>query len=240
MKTSIALVIAAVFIVSNTVNAQTSYPAISFEEDPLTHNMHICSDGKFYYTVNGGKANMGQIGKFSLDGVQISSYDIELDMRSIMYNKKDKSLYVTTYEKSIYKITDLEGGIYKEVYSNLIDNGQCIPALSPKGKKLYIMDSGTLEVIDFKTGETIDTFYGMKTGDEILSGSTAVAVSKKNIYTWDADDKKVYIYDMDGEFVRSIQLSDGSYGFSLSWANEMLFVSTDGDYDTGAWYGYEL
>ncbi|MCD4736662.1 MAG: hypothetical protein K8R53_11505 [Bacteroidales bacterium] len=219
---------------------QTIDPVISFKEDPLTHNMHICSDGKYYFTVNGGKPEKGQICKFDLDGKQLSTYPVELDMRTIMYHKKDKSLYVSTYGQSIYRIVDLEAGTYQEAHSELFDNEQGTPALSPNGKMLYAMDNGTLKVYDFKTGKLLDTFYGIKTGSDFSSGGAAVAVSKKNIYTWDAEEQIFYIYTIKGDYVKKVKLSKGDYGFSLSYAKGKVFVSEDGDYSTGTWYGYKI
>ncbi len=43
-------------------------PKISFNDHPETHNMHICSDGNYYYTVNGGKEYNGQISKYDFSG----------------------------------------------------------------------------------------------------------------------------------------------------------------------------
>ncbi|MDO9256173.1 MAG: hypothetical protein Q7U54_11715 [Bacteroidales bacterium] len=47
-------------------------------------------------------------------------------------------------------------------------------------------------------------------------------------------------YDLKGRFQKSVKLSHGDYGFSLSFANGLLWVSEDGDYEEGMWYGYEV
>ncbi|HPS27188.1 MAG TPA: hypothetical protein PK269_06210, partial [Bacteroidales bacterium] len=68
----------------------------------------------------------------------------------------------------------------------------------------------------------------------------SVAVDGKYIYTWNADYKLIFVYDMKGQKVKSVEVEKGSYGFSLSYANGLIFVADDGDYATGTWYGYNL
>ena len=50
----------------------------------------------------------------------------------------------------------------------------------------------------------------------------------------------IFAYDSKGNKVKTFEISDGSYGFSLSCANGLVFVSDDGNYETGTWYGYDL
>src|SRR5690349_12473535 len=54
-------------------------PVISFDEFPVNHNMHITSDGNYYYTINGGNSSIGQINKFSFNGILIKTYPISID-----------------------------------------------------------------------------------------------------------------------------------------------------------------
>jgi len=222
------------------VSAQTLSPAIVFKENPLTHNMHITSDGQFLYTCNGGKSELGQICKYNSDGSIIASYKIDLDMRSIMYNPSDKKLYVNTYSQKLYKINDLMMGNYSEVYDFSDRNEQSVPALSANGKLIYFMEYGELYIYKMKTGKLKSTLSGFKTTDDAVNGGTAVAVEKTHIYTWNAGEQIIYIYDLKGKFQKSVILTHGNYGFSLSFANDTLWVSTDGNYDEGTWYGYEV
>lgn len=222
------------------VISQTLQPVIFFDEDPITHNMHICSDGEFYYTINGGNPSDGQISKYSVSGSLIGQYPIELDMRSIFYNKKDKHFYVNCYDGVIYKVIDLENGVFKTAYENLYSNDQACLALSTNGKLLYEFDDGTLKVYNFKNGELVNTIKGLKHGTGFAEGSTALAVSKKNVYTWDGFNQEVYVYNKNGQFIKTAKIDKGNYGFSLSYANGLLFVSEDGNYSTGTWYGYDI
>lgn len=221
------------------VSAQLD-PDITFPEDPKTHNMSVCSDGEFYYTVNGGNAVTGQIGKFSENGNLIGHYPIELDMRSIMYNKKDECFYVNNYDEKLYKIEDITSGTFEVVFDDVNFYDQSSLALHPKGKKLYEFKNGILKIYNFKNGKITDTFYDLKHGDDLKDGSTAVAVSTKRIYTWDGYTQTVFVYNKKGEYIKSLSLSKGTYGFSLSYANGFLFVSEDGNYSIGKWFGYDL
>lgn len=221
-------------------DAQTLIPKIIFKENPQTHNMHLTSDGRFLYTCNGGKSELGQVSKFKPDGTKIGSYKIELDMRSIMYNPSDKKLYVNTYSQKLYRIHNLAEGNFTEVADFSDRNEQCSAALSANGKLIYFMEFGELYVYTLKNGKLKTTLTGLKTADEANLGGTAVAVDKKNIFTWNAGEQTVYIYDLKGKFQNSVKLSNGNYGFSLSFANGLLWVSEDGDYGEGAWYGYEV
>jgi DNA-binding beta-propeller fold protein YncE len=241
MKTK-SHIIAVCFIVllAGIINAQTLSPKIVFKENPQTHNMHLTSDGQFLYTCNGGKAELGQINKYNLDGTRIGNYKIELDMRSIMYNPSDKKLYVNTYGQKLYKINDLLAGDFTEAADFPDRNEQCTTALSVNGKLIYFMEFGELYIYTLKTGKLKTTLSGFNTSDEASIGGTAVAVDKKKIFSWNAGEQTVYIYDLKGRFQKSVKLSHGDYGFSLSFANELLWVSEDGDYDEGTWYGYEV
>lgn len=220
--------------------AQTLKPKIQFEDEPRTHNVHVASDGQNLYTVNGGKAYMGQISKFTLDGNYVTSYDVNLDMRSIMYNAKEKTFYVCTYERSIYKITDIEKGNYELVLSELYENEQANLAMSPSGKLLYYFSDGTLKIYKFPSGKLAKTINGLDKGSEVSTGNAAVAVDDKHIYTWNAGFKMIFVYDLKGKKIKSVTVSKGDYGFSLSCANGLIFVSTDGNYDIGTWYGYDV
>jgi len=236
MKRIIA--ICCIMLFAGALGAQTLTPRVVFKDNPQTHNMHIASDGQYLYTCNGGKSENGQISKFTLEGSKIGSYKFDLDMRSIMYNASDKKLYVNTYEQKLYRVNDLMMGSYKEVYDFSDRTEQATPAISTNGKLIYFMEYGVLYVYNMKNGKLKTSISGFTTTDEASSGGSAVAVDKKNIYSWDANVQTVYIYDLKGKYQKSLKLNQGDYGFSLSIANDLLWVSTDGNYDEGTWYGY--
>lgn len=240
-KTLLFLGAIIVLLAFNTqVKAQILIPKITFEETPLTHNVHIASDGEYYYTCNGGRSNKGQIQKFSFNGRLLDTYEMLLDMRSIMYNQKEKCFYVCTYERDIYKITSLERGRYEKVKSEMYENEQANLAMSADGKYIYYYTDGTLKIYKFPSGKLSKTIKDMDGGKEFTTGSGAIACDGKYFYTFNGDYKMIYAYDMKGKKVKSFEIEQGTYGFSLSYANGLVFVSDDGNYETGKWYGYDL
>ena len=173
-------------------------------------------------------------------------------MRSIMYNSKDKNLYIATYDMKIHKIVDLENGVTEQCFKgkeNIYKNPRSSAALDPNGKILYVMDKGTLTMYNFKDGSIKKTLSGLSFGEDDKDdpglgkyGSASVAVSKKYIYTWDAhsNQKKIYAYDKNGNLVKVFQISSGNWGWSLSYANGHVFVSVNQPNSVGLWNGYKL
>ncbi len=230
-----------VFCISiNNISSQEIQPELSFIEFPKTHNAHITSDGKYLYTCNAGNSIKGKISKFDTKGNLIKNYGIQIDMRSIMYCKKDKYLYVSGYDQNIYKITDLENGIYQKINTDLIIDPQAAIALDTKGKSLYHFKDGILEIYTFPEGDLISQYEGLPCGDGFLTGNSVIAVSKKHFFTWNSDKQAIYAFNNRGEQVKTIKITKGSYGISLSYANGLLFVSDDGDYQDGTWYAYDV
>ena len=262
MKTSTLCFVFAV-IISLGLNAQDLKPAFIIKKDVTgvgsTHNAHITydSDKKFYYSCIGGVGAKdgvpnGKINKFSPDGEFVKSYSFKnFDMRSIMYNRKDKHLYIATKDMKIYKILDLENGTTQLVLEAKYKNPQSAIALDPDGKTFYAMDNGTLTIHKFKNGLVTKTLSGLSCGADNKEnedvpigrfGSTAVAVDKDYIYTWDSHSgaRKVYAYDKNGQFVKVFKITTGNYGFSLSYANGYIFVAIDGAGGPGVWNAYKL
>jgi len=211
-----------------------------FDDKIPMHNFDIVFDGKHYFTINGGNASVGAINKYTKDGTLVESYDIDLDMRSIMYHVKKRTFYVATYGRDIYKISDMKTGDYEKIYENLYDYAQSSPTLDPKGKYMYIMDRGLLKKYNFKTGKVVATFENIKCGSDNYGGAGAVTVTKKNILTWNSSTKTVYVYDLKGKYEYSMDIHKGNCGFSLTYTNNMLFVSIDGEGGFGTWFGYTL
>lgn len=254
MKTYI-LAFLVLFITSLALTAQVFKPVFTLKDEPgPTHNSHITSDGKFYYTCTGGTDKdgipHGKINKYNLSGDLVKSYPFKkFDMRSIMYNKKDNHFYIATYDMKIYKIINLESGTTELRFEKIYKNGQCAIALDPDGKTFYIMDGGTLSMIRSKDGSLIKSLSGLSFGADDKDspgsgryGSTAVAVDNNYIYTWDAhsSSKKIFVYDKKGSFVKIYLISNGNWGYTLSYANGLIFVALDGKGQIGLWYGYHL
>lgn len=240
MKKKLLLSLLSALIFSGYCFAQNVTQAFRFNEFPLTHNMHITWDGKYYYTCNGGKALKGQISKYDNNGRLVENYNIELDMRSIMYSPAEKALFVYCYDKSICKLIDLSSGTYQVIAQDFGSDVQATPALGPKGKTLYYFSDGILKTYSFPDLSIKQTLVGFECGDGVSAGNAAVAVSKKHIFTWDSEHKTIYMYNMKGQKVKTFSIPEGDYGFSLSFANKLIFTATDGNYSEGTWHGYAV
>ena len=225
---------------TGTNHTQGIPPIFSFDENPVNHNMHIASDGEFYFTINGGGVSSGQVNKFDLNGVLLQTYPIQIDGRGLSYNKSDGYLYVSTFGGDIVRITDLAAATFTMVFPGAMQNGQASFAISEDGMAFYDFFQGTLRVHDFTTGSVINTLTGFAYGSGNFGGEAAVAVDSSHFYTWDATSKTVYMYDQFGTLIQPMVLDSGDNGQSLSFVNNMLFVSRDGNYGVGTWYGYDL
>jgi len=217
---------------------QAIAPSLIFDEFPINHNMHITSDGNFYYTINGGSYTTGRIQKFDLAGNLIESDTILIDGRGLSYNYSDSSLYASLFQGDIVKITDLKFGLFTTVFTAAMHDAQASFAIAPDGSVFYDFVNGTLYIHDFTTGNVIDTLFNLGYGTGNYGGNAAVAVDSNYIYTWDATIRTVYVYDLLGNQVQTMVLDSGDNGHSISIANQLLFVSRDGNYATGTWYGY--
>ncbi len=215
-------------------------PVISFNENPVNHNMHITSDGDFYYTINGGSSGSGQIQQFDAAGNLVGTYPVTIDGRGIAFNAADGKLWISTFGGNIVRIDNLSAGVFTTVFSSVMQNGQASFAISADGTRFYDFSQGTLYVRDMMTGAALDTLTGLSCGSGNYGGEAAVAVDANYIYTWNAASLTVYRYDTLGALVQTFTLSNGDNGHSLSCANGLLFVSKDGNYSTGTWYGYDL
>lgn len=218
----------------NLISPQLS---LEFKDKIVMHNMHIVSDGSYYYTINGGTASKGAVNKYTMNGRLVAEYNMYLDMRSIMYNPQDGGLYVSTNDKKICKLTNLSSGSYETKFDQLFDNGQACLALSADGNYLYYLSNGVLKKFDFNNGQLLNSYNGLQSG---TNSSFVVAADEEYLYTFDSDNKKVYVYDLSANYIGSLSIPNGSYRFSLSVTNGMLFTSYDGNSATGTWYGYKV
>jgi len=147
---------------------------------------------------------------------------------------------VGTYGKDVYKITNLSSGAYEKVFSDVVEYSQSSPTVDPSGRYLYVFNAGILKKYSFSSGTLIQTYENLKHGAGAYGGDGAVAVSETNIFTCDIDKKTIYVYDLNGNYEKSLSFSNGDCGFSLSFQNGHLWLSKDGNGEVGTWYGYKF
>lgn len=149
-------------------------------------------------------------------------------------------IYASGYGGDIIKVTDLSSGSFEIVFAGIMQNSQASFAISDDGTKFFDFYEGTLKVRDFSTGNILYEVTGLSYGEGNYGGYAAVAVDPDYIYTWDATIKTVYVYDHAGQFIQNLLLDFGDNGHSLAFFDGYLFVSVDGDYNIGTWYGYNI
>jgi hypothetical protein len=212
---------------------------VQFTED-ANHTMHITSDGSYFYTVNGGTASIGRINRFTLDGTLDTAFSLLIDGRGLSFNQSDNCLYASIYERHIVRI-NMTTWQFDTVFTNIMTNIQASFALSPDGTTMYDFYNGTCNVYDFPSGTLDTTFSGMSCGTSYTTGVACIAADAEYLYTWNALLQTVYVYNAaDGSYVRTMTLSNGNYGYSLSVFNGLLFAAVDANYGTGTWYGYRI
>jgi len=137
-------------------------------------------------------------------------------------------------------VINLKKGEVNLVAGNLFPNRECTPSFTLNGINIYCVANTKMIRYDFYVPKNKSYFSGIRSGMDADAGAYACAVGKKFIYTWDAHSRLVYVYNFEGKYLHSVQLSKGSYGTSLSFANGYLFVAGEGEAGELIWYAYEL
>jgi DNA-binding beta-propeller fold protein YncE len=223
----------------------TPVQKMEFTDHVYYHNMGITWDGEYYYTVNGGKAANSVINEYDDAGDLVESYNIGTDGRAILYSPSEEQLYVKSYSMSLDEV-DLDAEETSTDLEDIFSAEQSSVAMSPDGEKLYELYEGTVKVFSTDDGEEERTFAlsSYNTTGE-LGYANAIAASGKFLFVWAPDsDKEILVYGVDGKYITKFELPHSGYGFSLSWANDMLWIAEDADGDSdgadGTWYGYAL
>jgi hypothetical protein len=217
---------------------------MEFTDHTYYHNMGITWDGEYYYTISGGNTEYSNLNKYDESGELDSEYDIGADGRAILYSPSEEQLYVKSFGMSLDEVDlDLEetGTGLEDIFSG----DQSSVAMSPDGEKLYELYEGTVKVFNTDGDEETSFELSSYNTTEELGYSYAIAASEKFLFVWAPEsDKEILVYGVDGKYVTKFDLPRSGYGFSLSWANGMLWIADDADGGEdgadGTWYGYQL
>jgi DNA-binding beta-propeller fold protein YncE len=222
----------------------TPVQKLEFTDHVYYHNMGITWDGEYYYTVNGGNTENSNLNKYDESGELDAEYSIGADGRAILYSPSEEQLYVKTYGLSLDEV-DLDLEETDTALEDVFSGEQSSVAMSPDGEKLYELYEGTVNV--FNTDGDEETTYELSSYNttEELGYANSIAASDKFLFVWAPDsDKEILVYGIDGKYITRFELPRSGYGFSLSWANDMLWIAEDADGSSdgadGTWYGYEL
>ena len=117
--------------------------------------------------------------------------------------------------------------------------------MSPDGEKLYELNDGTVNVFNTDGDEEGSFKLSSYNTTEDLGYAYAIAASDKFLFVWAPNsDKDILVYGVDGKYVTKFELPRSGFGFSLSWAHDMLWIAEDADGGAdgadGTWYGYAL
>ncbi len=208
---------------------------IQFSDTLPLHNMAITSDGSFYYTVNGGNAYHGMLNTYDLEGNLVNSVSCSVNARAMVCDLPTGDLYVKSNDRNWYNVDPVTGD-RTTVFTNLFEYQQSSPALTPDGNFILEHEDGIIRWLYAETGVLVDTQEGYYFGD--FPSSEAVATDGERIFTWDGT--LTQAYDMDGNYVESWDIPHGHYGYSLCFANGLLWTCEDGEGGTGTWYGYDV
>jgi len=222
----------------------TPVQEIEFTDHVYFHNMGITWDGEYYYTINGGNTENSNLNRYEETGLLDSEYDVSADGRAILYSPSEEQLYVKAYATSLDEV-DLDLEETSSALEDIFSGEQSSVAMSPDGEKLYEFYEGTVKV--FNTDGDEETSFDLSTYNttEELGYAYAIAASDKFLFVWAPNsDKGILVYGIDGKYVTKFTLPRVGFGFSLSWANDMLWIAEDADGGSdgadGTWYGYKL
>jgi hypothetical protein len=223
----------------------TPVQKMKFTDHVHYHNMGVAWDGEYYYTVNGGNTGHSDINKYGQTGSFQENYDLSVDGRAILFSTDDEQLYLKENSTDLSSL-DLDLEETNTEHEGIFQNEQSHVAMSPDGSRLYELNEGEVHVYDASTGDEDSSFELSSYSSESDKGyAYAIAASDKFLFVWAPNsDKDVLVYGVDGKYVTKFALPRSGFGFSLTWANDMLWVAEDADGGEdgadGTWYGYEL
>ena len=222
----------------------TPVQKMKFTDHVYYHNMGIAWDGEYYYTLNGGNTEYSNLNKYDDSGELDTGYDISTDGRAILYSPEEEQLYVKSLGMSLDQV-DLDLEEADTDLEDIFNGDQSSVAMSPDGSTLYELNDGAVKVFNMDGDEEKTfTLSSYSTNDE-RGYAYAIAASEKFLYVWAPNSETdILVYGTDGKYVTKFELPRAGFGFSLSWANGMLWVAEDADGGSdgadGTWYGYAL
>jgi DNA-binding beta-propeller fold protein YncE len=222
----------------------TPVQKMTFTDHVRYHNMGITWDGEYYYTINGGNTEYSNLNKYDESGELDSEYDISADGRAILYSPSEEQLYVKPMGTSLDAV-DLDLEETSTDLEDIFSGDQSSVAMSPDGEKLYELYEGTVKVFNTDGDEETSFDLSSYSTTEELGYAYAIAASDKFLFVWAPNsDKDILVFGVDGSYVTKFTLPRAGFGFSLSWANDMLWIAEDADGKSdgadGTWYGYVL
>jgi hypothetical protein len=140
------------------------------------------------------------------------------------YNEADGKFYLKDFFLDWFEVNPITGAL-TPLLTDIFTDNQSSPTLVSGGTQILEQYSGTVRILDLATGVEQSTMSGFTVGSGLLGGEQAIATD--GLYLFTIDLPTVYMYDMQGRPVMSFDVLNSAIGVSLSYANDMLWVSPD-------------
>lgn len=258
--------------------------AMKIRDNVFYHNIGITHGDGRYYTINGGNDGWSVLNVYDERGELVETFDVGIDGRAIFYHPEEDLLYVKGHGTELYSVDPEDGDAYLDIEDVFEEensspgfspdgeyiyepvDGEVRKIESTLGTELYRFALPFFpEVHGFR--------YALAASDGYLFAWEVPASDEEESEEWldelfealeELDDTEeqpmpgdrptVYVYSLDGEYLTKFALPRLGFGFSLSWANGMLWVAEDADgierdeegmvvggrAADGYWYGYRL
>jgi hypothetical protein len=209
---------------------------LQFNDDLYSHTMGITSDRQYYYTINGGVASRGRINTFDLSGNIVNTTSAFLDARAILWSAHTGAFYVKDSSYNIYQVNPRTGAA--SYMGTWFQWQQSSPAIGPDGRAFVEHQNGNCRVIGVDRGILIHQGTGFRYG--AFPSSEAICMDGySHVLTWNGD--TVFVQDKNANLLQTMVIPYGHYGYTLDWANGLLFTADDQNYGSnGTWYGYAI
>ena len=181
-----------------------------------------------YWTIGGGNIP-SSIYQYDAVGTIITSGEVPVDGRAIVYRPEDGNIYIATYLGDIYRLTLPFDGTVTLIHPGILQDRQNGIAFA-NGGNIFDVFNGTVREYDFATGAVLRTFALSPNYPSglIYPYNVQIASDGTDLYFLSALDQ-IYVYDINGIYQTTVSLNnpflDNFYApFSLSYANGRIYV----------------
>jgi hypothetical protein len=188
-----------------------------------------------FFSSDGGFSN-SQMNHHDVNGALINYVSYALDCRSVNYNSAAGVWFVKSYSNTWNRVDPLTGAVTP--IGRWFAFNQSSPALTFNGQYILEHENGTIRIMRANNGRLLRTLTGFQYG--AYPWGEAVAVDgNRHFLTWDGP--TIYVQDPNSNVIDTISLTQGTEGgFTLDWANGLLWTSNTTFGDNGDWFGYSI
>ncbi|MBD3233312.1 MAG: T9SS type A sorting domain-containing protein [candidate division Zixibacteria bacterium] len=185
----------------------------------------IACDGEYYYS----QGYSSSLETYDLEGNFVRSVTVGFDPARSMF-VHEGVLYAKQRDRNLYELDPVTGNTTVAQTDIFHDNESC--AGYAEGY-FYEHFSGTVWKIDAETGETVETI-------NLNSPVYAYPIATNGVHLFLTDGSNttnILVFEMDGTYVETFSVTNGSWGWAVSYCNGRFFTA---DHDNGNWYVWDL